>query len=97
MARLDGKFALITGGTSGIGLATAKLFLQEGARVAVTGRDPKGIAAAKAELGPKALVIASDTSKSSDIAALISAVQAEFGALDHLFVNAGMGEFRPIE
>ena len=97
MGRLEGKFALITGGSSGIGLATARLFVQEGARVAVTGRDPKALAAARAELGPTALVLASDTSKLDDIDRLVGTLKSEFGALDILFVNAGLGEFRPIE
>ena len=97
MPRLEGKFVLITGGSSGIGLATARLFLQEGARVAVTGRDPKALEAARKELGPGALVLASDTGKLDDIERLIRTVKAEFGALDVLFVNAGLGEFRPIE
>jgi NAD(P)-dependent dehydrogenase (short-subunit alcohol dehydrogenase family) len=97
MGRLEGKFALITGGSSGMGLATAKLFVQEGARVAVTGRDPKALAAARAELGPRALVFASDTSKPEDIEELVQKLKTEFATLDILFVNAGLGEFRPIE
>lgn len=97
MGRLDGKFALITGGSSGIGLATARLFVQEGARVAITGRDPKALAAARAELGPRALVLASDTAKLDDIEQLAGTLKAGFGALDILFVNAGIGEFRPID
>lgn len=96
MGRLEGKFALVTGGTSGIGLATARLFVQEGARVAVTGRDPRALAAARAELGAGALVLASDTAKLDDVDRLVGALKAGFGALDILFVNAGVGEFRPI-
>ena len=97
MARLNGKLALVTGGSSGIGLATAKLFIQEGARVAVTGRGAKALEAARAELGPNALVLASDTSKPADIKKLAAAIKDELGALDIVFVNAGIAEFRPIE
>lgn len=97
MGRLDGRFALITGGSSGIGLATARLFVQEGARVAVTGRDAKALAAARAELGPRALALESDTARLDDIDRLARTLATEFGALDILFVNAGVGEFRPID
>ncbi len=58
--RLEGKTALITGGTSGIGLATAKLFVAEGARVAVTGRDERSFANVQSELGPDSLVLRAD-------------------------------------
>lgn len=96
MGKLDGKIALITGGSTGIGLASAILFQKEGARVIVTGRNPAAIAAAQKELGAGGLAIASDTSKLADIAALIEEVRQKFGRIDILFANAGVGGFQPI-
>src|SRR5215475_5753580 len=97
MNRLKGKRALITGGTSGIGLETARQFLSEGARVAVTGSNPSTLDAARKELGEEALVIASDASNPSAQQALAEEMQKAFGALDVLFVNAGIAELRPVE
>lgn len=97
MARLEGKTALITGGTSGIGLATAQLFRAEGARVAITGRDPERLAAAQAELGGEALVLASDASSLASIEALLAEVAERFGRLDVLFLNAAAANPAPIE
>lgn len=97
MARLEGKTALITGGTSGIGLATARLFRAEGARVAITGRDPERLAAAQAELGGDALVLASDASSLASIEALLAQVAERFGRLDVLFLNAAAANPAPIE
>jgi NAD(P)-dependent dehydrogenase (short-subunit alcohol dehydrogenase family) len=95
MGKLDGKIALITGGSTGIGLATAKLFQQEGAQVIVTGRNAGAIAAAQKELGPAALAIASDTSKLNDITTLIDTIRQKFGRIDILFANAGIARFQP--
>lgn len=95
MGKLDGKIALITGGSTGIGLATAKLFQQEGAQVVLTGRNAAGIAAAQKELGPGVLGIASDTSKLTDITSLIETVGKKFGRIDILFANAGIARFQP--
>lgn len=88
MKKLSGKFALITGGSSGIGLATAKLFASEGAKVAITGRDQQKLLAAKAELPPDSCAIASDA---SDIMAIKSLVQSikNVGNIDILILNAG--------
>ena len=97
MDRFNGKTALITGGTTGIGLATAKLFISEGARVIVTGRAPATIKAAQAELGDNAIVIKSDATSLPDMDALAEKVKETFGKLDVLFVNAGYGEFVPFE
>jgi NAD(P)-dependent dehydrogenase (short-subunit alcohol dehydrogenase family) len=97
MDRFKGKTALITGGTTGIGLATAKLFINEGARVIVTGRAAATIKAAQAELGDNAIVVRSDATSLSDMDALAAKVKETFGKLDVLFVNAGYGHFVPFE
>jgi NAD(P)-dependent dehydrogenase (short-subunit alcohol dehydrogenase family) len=97
MDRFKGKTALITGGTTGIGLATAKLFIKEGARVIVTGRVAETIKTAQAELGDNAIVVRSDATSFPDIDALAARVKETFGKLDVLFVNAGYGHFIPFE
>jgi len=97
MGKLDGKVAVVTGGNSGIGLATAKEFSDQGARVAISGRDQQTLNSAKKEIGNGVLVVKADTSKLEDIDALFGAVKKEFGKIDVLFVNAGVGKFVPIE
>src|SRR3990172_7748072 len=97
MDRLKGKTALITGGTSGIGLATARLFRTEGARLAITGRDPEKLAAAQAELGSETLVIRSEAGSLAEIDSLMEQVKNRFGQLDVLFVNAAGGKVAPAE
>ncbi|KVE05704.1 SDR family oxidoreductase [Burkholderia anthina] len=87
--RLKNKSALITGGTSGIGLATAKLFMAEGARVAVTGRDEAAFERVKAELGEHALVLKGDVRSLDDMRAIAAAADETFGGLDVVFANAG--------
>ncbi|KIH84169.1 SDR family oxidoreductase [Pseudomonas batumici] len=87
--RLKNKSALITGGTSGIGLATAKLFIAEGARVAVTGRDVAAFERVKAELGENALVLKGDVRSIEDMKAIAAEVKEKFGGLDVVFANAG--------
>src|SRR5438552_6399371 len=94
--RLKNKTALITGGNSGIGLATARLFVAEGARVAITGRNQATLEAAAKELGPNALAIVADA---TDIAATEKAVKQaveKFGKLDIVFANAGIAGNTPI-
>src|SRR5437868_5225226 len=94
--KLKGKTALITGGNSGIGLSTARLFVAEGARVAVTGRDRNKLEAAAKELGPNALAIVADA---TDIAATEHAVARaveKFGKLDVVFANAGISASTPL-
>jgi len=94
--RLANKTALITGGNSGIGLATARLFVAEGARVAITGRNQKTLDAAAQELGRNAIAIAADI---TDVAATEAAVQQavnNFGKLDILFANAGVAGNTPL-
>ncbi len=95
MGKLDGKIALITGGSTGIGLASAVLFQKEGAQVIVTGRNAEAIAAAQKELGPGALAVASDTSKLADIKSLIGQIKEKFGRIDIVFANAGIAKFQP--
>lgn len=87
--RLKNKSALITGGTSGIGLATAKLFVSEGARVAVTGRDEAAFERVQAELGENALVLKGDVRSIEDMRAIAAKVKDSFGGLDVVFANAG--------
>lgn len=94
--RLSGKTALITGGNSGIGLATAKLFVAEGARVTITGRDRARLDAAARELGAQALAVEADV---TDIAAIENAVARaaeRFGKLDIVFANAGIPGATPL-
>jgi NAD(P)-dependent dehydrogenase (short-subunit alcohol dehydrogenase family) len=93
--KLAGKKALITGGNSGIGLATARLFVSEGAEVAITGRDQGTLEAAVAELGPKAHGYRADVTVSEDRKQLFAAIAKDFGKLDILFVNAGIAGRTP--
>jgi NAD(P)-dependent dehydrogenase (short-subunit alcohol dehydrogenase family) len=97
MSRLAGKRALITGGTTGIGLETAKRFLSEGAQVIVTGKNPVTLEAAREELGDKARVIPSDSGDVAAQKALADEVRNAFGRLDVLFVNAGIVDMRPLD
>ena len=88
---------LITGGTTGIGLATAQLLQAEGARVIVTGRNPETLAAARITLGSSAIVLASDSASIADAQALGAEVRKHAAKLDGAFLNAGIGQFGPIE
>jgi len=97
MSRLKGKRALITGGSSGIGLDTARAFLAEGARVAITGANPDTLAAAREELNSQVLTIRGDAGDVAAQTMIANAVREAFGGLDVLFVNAGIGDFRPVE
>ena len=97
MLRLEGKVAVVTGGNSGIGLATAKRFRDEGARVAISGRSRETLDEAVKILGGDALAVQADVSKLSDIDELFSVVSRTLGKIDILFVNAGMAQFGPIE
>ncbi len=96
MNRLIGKRTLITGGTSGIGLETARQFLAEGARVAITGSNPQTIEQARRELGPDVLILRADAGDVSAQAGLALAVKEAFGGLDAVFINAGVAELRPL-
>ncbi len=97
MNKLEGKVVLITGGTNGIGLASARLFKAHGARLAVTGRDPAALAAAQEELGSDALVVASQAGDLAEVDALLAQVKQRFGRLDVLFLNAGLSSPAPFE
>ncbi|MBT3346297.1 MAG: SDR family oxidoreductase [Gemmatimonadetes bacterium] len=93
--RLQDKVAIVTGGTTGIGLATAKRFVDEGATVILTGTNPETLEAARSELGDQVQVIASDASKESDVKSLFEQVAAKHGKIDVLFLNAGIARFAP--
>jgi len=94
--RLKGKTAFITGGNSGIGLATARLFIAEGARVAITGRSQETLDAAVKELGPNAVAIQADLHDVSAIEQSIEKAVAAFGKIDIVFANAGIGGSTPL-
>jgi NAD(P)-dependent dehydrogenase (short-subunit alcohol dehydrogenase family) len=91
--RLENKVAVITGGTTGIGLATAKLFAEEGANVTVTGTNPATLATARAELQGIANVIASDAGSADEIERLAGTIAKEHGVVDVLFLNAGVARY----
>ena len=95
--RFQGKVAVITGGNSGIGLAAAKAYAKEGARVAILGRDKQTLEQARKELGPNTIAVQGDVSKLGDIDRLIAEVKSKAGRIDALFVNAGVAKFAPIE
>lgn len=97
MGNYDGKTVVITGGTSGFGLATAQYLLDEGARVLVTGHTLATLNAARERLGGTAVVVNSDAASLSDIDGLADRVKTEFGTVDMLFVNAGVSRFAPFE
>jgi NAD(P)-dependent dehydrogenase (short-subunit alcohol dehydrogenase family) len=97
MNRLKDKRALITGGTSGIGLETARHFLNEGARVAITGNNAVTLESARKELGSEVLFIKSDASKALEQKVVAETLRQAFGQIDVLFINAGIADLRPVE
>src|ERR1700759_3031476 len=97
MERYQDKKVVIIGGTSGMGLATAKMLLDGGARVLVTGRSKAGLESAQKELGRDAIVFSSDARSLTDIDTLASYLKVEFDTFDLLFINAGFSIRAPVE
>jgi NAD(P)-dependent dehydrogenase (short-subunit alcohol dehydrogenase family) len=93
--KLEGKIAVVTGGSAGIGLAAAKLFAEQGAYVFITGRRQAELDAAVKQIGPKAVAVKADASDMADLAHLFDTVKAAKGRIDVLFANAGVYEFTP--
>ena len=96
MKRLEGKVAVITGGSSGIGLATAQRFVEEGAYVFITGRRQGEIDAAVNQIGKNVTGVQGDVSNLEDLDRLYATVKEKKGRIDILFANAGIGEFAPL-
>jgi NAD(P)-dependent dehydrogenase (short-subunit alcohol dehydrogenase family) len=96
MKKLQNKVALVTGGNSGIGLATAKLLREQGAKVAISGRDQKTLDQAVTAIGEGAFGVVADVSSSGDLDKLFRAVSDRFGKIDILFANAGVAKFAPM-
>jgi NAD(P)-dependent dehydrogenase (short-subunit alcohol dehydrogenase family) len=94
--KLEGKVALITGGNSGIGLATAKQFVNEGAYVFITGRREAELAAAKKQIGKNVTAIQGDVSNLGDLDRLFAQIKKEKGKLDIVFANAGVARYAPL-
>jgi len=97
MKRFDNKTVLVTGGNSGIGLATALAFAGQGARVIITGRDQATLDQAKAQLGANAIALRNDAGDSGSARELAGALSAQGITLDAVFINAGIAKFAPLE
>ena len=97
MGKLEGKIALITGGNSGIGLATAKQFVNEGAYVFITGRRNSELATAAKEIGKNVTSVLGDVSKLDDLDNLFAQIKQEKGNLDIVFANAGIATYAPLD
>ena len=94
--KLENQIALVTGGTSGIGLATARRFIQEGAQVVVSGRRQSQLDAAVETLGPAATGVLADVSRADDMTRLFATIRNRHGRLDVVFANAGGGSLAPL-
>lgn len=94
--KLDGKIAVVTGGSSGIGLATAKSFIAEGARVYITGRRQSELDEVAGTLGENAVAVQGDVSKPADLDRLYDLIRKEVGHIDIVFANAGIGDIAPL-
>ncbi len=97
MGKFNNKVAVVTGGSSGIGLATAQRFIADGAQVVITGRNNEALDAAVAELGDRATGIRGDVANLENLDRLFTQVQKQFGRVDVLFANAGIAPFVPFE
>ena len=97
MSPFTNKVAVITGGNSGIGLATAKEFSRRGAKVVISGRDERTLAEAATSIGGEALAVRADVSRLADLDKLFARTKERFGLIDVLFVNAGGAKFAPVE
>jgi len=97
MKMLEGKVAVVTGGNSGIGLATAKRFVDEGAHVVITGRREKELEEAAISIGGNVTTVAGDVTRLEDLDRLYAVVKEKHGHIDVLFANAGWGEVAPLE
>jgi NAD(P)-dependent dehydrogenase (short-subunit alcohol dehydrogenase family) len=97
MSRLINKVAVVTGGNSGIGLATAREFVAQGAKVVIFGRDRQTLANAQETLGNGTIAVQGDVTNAADLDRLFETVKKKHGRVDVLYVNAGVAEFRPVD
>ena len=95
--KLSNKIVVVTGGTSGIGLESAKLFREEGATVVIIGQDPARLQSAASQFGNGVTALRGDVSKPAEIENVIHQINEKFGRIDVLFANAGMGAASPLE
>ena len=96
MGKLEGKIAVVTGGTSGIGLASAQEFVNNGAKVVLFGRGKDGLDAAVKQLGPNSYGVQGDITNQADLDRLFSETKSKFGGVDTLFINVGKGKLAPV-